>query len=303
MKTLLTALSFVLLLAVGETKAFTGASILSHKRPITNKVKHMNNNNRMMPNTKTTNHNQPFNEEKNIMATNQKNVEDGFGFGIKEKIKPFAGSIAGAVSSITPALASTACCWGPAVLSAFGAAGATPLLSRISRYRPYLLGLSMSMISFSFYRAYGPPSKMEHACCKSEAQKKAHAKKLAINRAVVWASLAVAIYGATYGRVSWPSVTTSKFLSTPKNLWQAGTAGAGAGVAASSSLLKLHVQGMSCGGCATKVQKAIEGIHGVNNVVVDHKTGVAIVKGVGVHVQETMIKAAIAKLGYGVGGP
>ena len=142
---------------------------------------------------------------------------------------------------------------------------------------------------------------MEHACCQSEAQKKAHAKKLNINRAVVWASLAVAIYGASYGRVSLPFLTKTNLMAAPKNLWQATTAGGVAGLASSSNMLKFHVEGMSCGGCATKVRKAIEGIHGVNNVVVDQTTGLAIVKGVGVQANENIIKAAISKIGYGVG--
>jgi len=182
----------------------------------------------------------------------------------------------------------------------FGAAGATPALSRISRYRPYLLGLSTTMISYSLYKVYGPPSQMEHACCTTDAQKKAHAKKLNLNRAVVWASLAVAIFGATYGRVSLP--TTHHLASIPTNIWRPASTGAAAsGISSSSSLLKLQVDGMSCGGCATKVRKAIESIRGVQNVVVDHQTGQAIVKGVGAHVNEKAIKAAIAKVGYMVG--
>lgn len=290
MKTLLlTGLSFVLLLAVGETKAFTSIASATRRLP-----KHKQNI-IMSPSTDTKSGDKTLQGTKSNDSHNSTTNNTAFQF------KLLAGSIAGALSSIAPALASTACCWGPAVLSAIGASTATPMLSRISHYRPYLLGLSTTMISYSFYRAYGPPSKMEHACCQSEAQKKAHAKKLNINRAVVWASLAVAIYGASYGRVSLPFLTKTNLMAAPKNLWQATTAGGVAGLASSSNMLKFHVEGMSCGGCATKVRKAIEGIHGVNNVVVDQTTGLAIVKGVGVQANENIIKAAISKIGYGVG--
>lgn len=63
------------------------------------------------------------------------------------------------------------------------------------------------MISFSFYRVYGPPSEQEHACCKTEAERKNHAKKLNINRAVVWISLCVALAGASYGKVQLPNIS------------------------------------------------------------------------------------------------
>jgi copper chaperone CopZ len=162
------------------------------------------------------------------------------------------------------------------------------------------------MISYSFYNVYGPPSRREHACCKTEAEKQAHARNLTVNRTIVWASLAVAVTGATYGRVSLPN----SFRSASKSLWKTGTgaslggaAGAGgiSSASSSSSLLKFHVEGMTCGGCANKVQKAIESTGGVQNVVVDHKTGEAVVEGVDDQVNEDNIKNAVAQAGYTAG--
>ena len=207
------------------------------------------------------------------------------------------GAALSAISAIVPAIASKACCWGPPVLSIFGAVGSTsPLLLRLSRYRPYLLSLSASMISYSFYQVYGPPSQQPPKCCQSEAQKQAQEQQLTLNRGVAWASLAVAVAGATYGYVSMPAVGAAL-----------GGAGGGAvsqlGLRSSASLspsiLKLKVDGMTCGGCASKVKRAIEGINGVENVVVDHKTGRAVVDG---HMNHDFVKNVVTEAGFEVRG-
>ena len=126
------------------------------------------------------------------------------------------------------------------------------------------------MISLSFYRVYGPPSKQEHACCKTEAEKRDHAKKLNINRAVVWISLCVALAGASYGRrVQLPN----KISKIGGNLLGGvGGSNGAASCIAESLKIQMQVNGMSCGGCANKVRQAIESVAGVQKVVVDYQT-------------------------------
>jgi copper chaperone CopZ len=223
-----------------------------------------------------------------------------------------------ALSSIAPALASTACCWGPAALSVFGAASgsSSAFFSSVSKFRPHFLALSATMISYSFYKVYGPPSRQEHACCKSEAEKAKHAKALRINRIVAWASLGIAVAGASYGRVALPKrpFMMPPFKSSPPMVGPAAAGGGAAGFgAATKNMLQsassspagrvtLKVEGMHCGGCASKIKNAIENLGGVQNVVVDHKTGATVVEGIGgntVNVQA--IKSVIAKLGYNAG--
>lgn len=202
------------------------------------------------------------------------------------------GSTSTALSSIAPALASTACCWGPAVLGIFGATSSSSgaYFSQIARFRPQLLALSATMITFSFYRVYGPPSRQEHACCKSEAEKQDDAKKLKINRIVVWISLCVALAGASYGRVQVPQLSRVGMSN-----WIGGGAQSTASSCAAAPL-QMQVQGMSCGGCASKVSSAIRGVDGVQNVLVDYKTGVATVEGI--NINEKAIRTAIKNAGY-----
>lgn len=205
-----------------------------------------------------------------------------------------------ALSSIAPAVASTACCWGPAALSIFaGGASSSTMLSRISRYRPYLLTCSATMIGYSFYKVYFDPSvinNIKHECCETPDQKDAHQRRLSTNRAIVWLSLGVAVAGASYGRVSFPkqfAVIGSKLQSSPAKNFESFTANA-----VKDRVVRLQISGMHCGGCANKVQKAIQGVGGVHTVRADQTTGNVIIEGRGVN--DADIVKAIERLGYSV---
>ena len=209
-----------------------------------------------------------------------------------------------ATASVIPAVASTACCWGPAVLSVFGATSSTAL-AHVTKFRPYLLTLSACMISLSFYRVYGPPSRQEHACCKTPNARAKHEKTLRVNRLIAWASLGVAIAGASSGRIAFPKAVMSPFGNGTFGTKMA-VAGARAAAAAGEKVgaaWSVNVQGMHCGGCASKVRNAIESVSGVTNVVVDHETGAVAVQWMHSHeVSKETIKTAVASVGYVVGG-
>ncbi len=61
----------------------------------------------------------------------------------------------------------------------------------------------------------------------------------------------------------------------------------------------LAVGGMTCGGCAGNVQRALEGVAGVTSAAVDHVTGNASVMHAGIAQAE--LEAAVAAAGYSVG--
>ncbi|KAG7374002.1 mercury ion binding protein [Nitzschia inconspicua] len=217
----------------------------------------------------------------------------------------------GAISSVAPAVASTACCWGPAVLSLFGAAGSSSssLLAQVSKFRPHLLAVSACMISYSFYKVYGPPSQQEHACCKSSDDKARHARSLRISRMVAWASLGVAVAGASYGRISMPRLGLAPFSTSSSSRFVPKVSSVDLGAAAKNNVvsttsptsLRLLVEGMHCGGCANKIRTAIEQINGVQNAIVDHKSGLVVVEGKHGTLNEEAIKSAVSNLGYKVG--
>lgn len=196
---------------------------------------------------------------------------------------------------VFPALASTMCCWGPPLLSVVGAgsgaaAGATRILSR---YRPVLLGMSASMISYSFLRVYDfnafpnheqEQQQQQRACCEHKHNTvERDDEELKVQRAVVWASLLVAIAGASYGRISYPKMIMTRLESSSSWPWRRATATANTTSAIKSfssvttattmtakqpySTMELRITGMACTGCANKVQTALQNVPGVHAVV------------------------------------
>ena len=63
-----------------------------------------------------------------------------------------------------------------------------------------------------------------------------------------------------------------------------------------SETVTLHVQGMTCGGCAKSVEKAALGVPGVKKADVDHAKGTATVTHKGADVQTLVAK--ISEAGY-----
>lgn len=65
------------------------------------------------------------------------------------------GSAAGAIGAAVAAITATLCCAGPAVVAVLGAGGAL-MAARLEPYRPYLIAVSVALLSFGFWRAYRP---------------------------------------------------------------------------------------------------------------------------------------------------
>ncbi len=59
--------------------------------------------------------------------------------------------------------------------------------------------------------------------------------------------------------------------------------------------IELSVEGMTCGGCANKLRKALLAEDGVQSTEVDHEAGRALVRG---SVDEPRIRAVVARAGF-----
>jgi copper chaperone len=62
-------------------------------------------------------------------------------------------------------------------------------------------------------------------------------------------------------------------------------------------MLKLNVEGLTCGHCAQTVTKAVEAVAGVERAVVDLKAGEVAVEG---NADEEAVRQAITDAGYDV---
>lgn len=63
----------------------------------------------------------------------------------------------------------------------------------------------------------------------------------------------------------------------------------------SSVMINLKIEGMTCGGCQAKVQKALEAVEGVNEVQINLAAGDARIEG---NADQTQLVAAVEAVGY-----
>jgi len=72
--------------------------------------------------------------------------------------------------------------------------------------------------------------------------------------------------------------------------------------AEAQSLITIPVHGMTCGGCAERVRRALAAVPGVAAVEVDHTAGEARIEPEGTGPSDPALRAAVAEAGYTVGG-
>jgi len=107
------------------------------------------------------------------------------------------------VTGLIAAFLASLCCIGPLVLAAFGVgvgttgalAGTAGFLKALLPYRPWLIGLTILLLSLGFYLAYRKPSAGEPSCQACSPVSDSHP-----NRVLLWiiAGLAVALVLAPY---------------------------------------------------------------------------------------------------------
>jgi copper chaperone CopZ len=68
-----------------------------------------------------------------------------------------------------------------------------------------------------------------------------------------------------------------------------------------ATTITLKVIGMSCGGCASNVEKALKGVNGVTSATVNLKAGKAQVEYDSEKTNEKDLAKAVKNAGYGIG--
>jgi len=161
---------------------------------------------------------------------------------MREKI--FAGG------SILTAILASSCCIGPLVLAAIGVGGAS-FFAPIAKFRPIFIGITFAFIGISYYFTYG----RKKACCPGESPK----RRLWTQEIPLWVItvLAVGLTAFTYTK----DYIGTRDVKTP--LESKGD----------YKIVNLHVDGITCAGCAKTVESALFKVRDVRAVSVDLKSG------------------------------
>lgn len=188
---------------------------------------------------------------------------------MKEKI--FAGG------SILTAILASSCCIGPLVLAAIGVGGAS-FFAPIAKFRPIFIGITFAFIGVSYYFTYG----RKKACCPGESPK----RRLWTQEVPLWVItvLAVGLTAFTYTK----DYIGTRDVKTP--LESKGD----------YKIVNLHVDGITCAGCAKTIKSALLGVRGVKAVSVsleNHEVEVGLKKDLDfIPIQELL--EALEKKGY-----
>lgn len=151
---------------------------------------------------------------------------------------------AGAVFS---AILASSCCWLPAILIGAGFSSASVLL--IEKYRWLFIALTLVLVGLAFYVSF--KSKKQDDCCGES--KKDNRKYLVIGSLAILVILASPYINFASSPVLGPTTKMSKKVVT------------------------LQIEGMTCGGCATNIEKSLAGQKGVDAISVDYNKKSAII--------------------------
>ena len=189
--------------------------------------------------------------------------------------------------AVVSAIASSACCWLPLSLLAFGMS-AGGIAVWFEHYRLPFLIASGSFLAIGFYLVYARSPQCEPgSACATKDRRSAR-----ITKTMLWVSTAVVIAFAAFPKYigtlltitdsSSPQSMTQpvadvKAENTPRVDTQDTQPQAPIAPVADNNTI-IEIQGMTCEGCAVNLQHSLARLSGVNNAQVWFKKGIAQLK-------------------------
>lgn len=208
-------------------------------------------------------------------ATDQTDATDTTGMSPNNHTGDRAGRMS-SFGAVGAAVVSSACCWLPLLLLAFGLS-AGGIAGMFDAVRPYFLVLAALLLGTGFYFAYFRKA----ACAPGEACATPNVKVQLFNRSMLWIAtvfvIAFALFpyysgalfaGGTGGDSTSPAVTTSG-PAAHESETHATTA---------EQEYVFSVDGMYCVGCAATLQTALRRVDGVKSAEVSYSEKQAVVR-------------------------
>lgn len=192
---------------------------------------------------------------------------------------------------IITALLASLCCITPVLAVLGGLGGIATTFSFLEPLRPYLIGLTVIVLGYAFYKAYKPKKETDIDCaCETDdlSAGKAGNPKFINSKKFLWIITAVSALLITfpyYSKALFPSAKTNVVIVKANNIEKA----------------KLDIVGMSCTACEESVDYALKSENGVVSATSSYKTGTAYVEYDKTKVNPEQLKRAVEdKVGYKV---
>jgi copper chaperone CopZ len=190
---------------------------------------------------------------------------------------------------IITALLASLCCITPVLAVLGGLGGMATTFSFLEPLRPYLIGLTVIVLGYAFYKAY-KPKKNDDIECACEADDlppgKSGKPKFINSKKFLWTITAVSTLLITfpyYSKALFPSGKENVVIVQFNNIVK----------------VKLEIEGMTCTGCEESVNYTLKSENGVISATSSYKTGIAYVEYDKTKVYPEQLKNAVEeKVGY-----
>ena len=188
-----------------------------------------------------------------------------------------------AYTGILTAIAASVCCITPVLALIAGTSGIASTFSWVEPFRPYLIGLTVLVLAFAWYRKLRPKSQHEIDCaCEDDKKPSFLQSKKFVLFITLFAGLMLAFpyySGIFYARPSKEIVYVQQDNIVEKTF---------------------TVEGMTCTGCENHVESEVNKLDGILSVKASYEKGNTMVKYDSTKVTEEQIVKAINSTGYKV---
>ena len=185
---------------------------------------------------------------------------------------------------IITALLASLCCITPVLAVLGGLGGIATTFSFLEPLRPYLIGLTVIVLGYAFYKTYKPKKENDINCvCETDDK-----SKFIKSKKFLWIVTTVSILLITF-----PYYSKALFPAEKENVV----------IVQSDNIIKAEIliEGMTCTACESSVDYALKSESGVIKENSSYKTGIAKVEFDKSKVTEVQLKKAIeGKVGYKV---
>lgn len=184
------------------------------------------------------------------------------------------------IAGILAAVAASLCCITPLLALLGGASGLASSFSWIEPYRPFLIGLTVTIFAFAWYQKLKPVKKMD-CDCETDTKKKFWQSKQFLILVTVVAGLLIAF--PYYGKIFYPKPQETKVIIVEQNnIRQAA----------------FKIKGMTCESCTAHVNSEISKVDGVIDFQTSYEKANSTVKFDNNKTTIEQIAAAIKNTGY-----
>ncbi|MGI9553002.1 MAG: mercuric transport protein MerTP, partial [Aurantibacter sp.] len=175
------------------------------------------------------------------------------------------------------------CCITPVLALLAGTSGVASTFSWVEPFRPYLIGLTILVLAFAWYRQLRPktPEELECACDEEEKTSFWQSKKF-LGIVTVFAALMLVF--PYYSSIFYPENKSNTTFAMSDNIKE----------------ITVDVKGMTCSGCEQSIEHAVGQLEGVNSVKASYDSGTATINFSPSLVSDKHIVEAINGTGYQV---